>query len=92
MKPESGLSLSSRTATAVLFAVVTLAISVVLAVYFDFFFVFLLVPFVPLLFRDDEPRRVRVRECPACGFRTRDESYEYCPRDGEQLRVREYQE
>ena len=81
------MSLGPRTATALTVAAVTLAVSVALAVYFDFFFVFLLVPFVPLLFRDedDEPR---VSECPVCGFRTRDEGYEYCPHDGEELRGR----
>ncbi|MEF8838213.1 MAG: hypothetical protein V5A18_01765, partial [Haloarculaceae archaeon] len=45
--------------------------------------VLLFVPFVPFLFRrDGEPDR---RHCPACGFETTDESYEYCPRDGRRL-------
>jgi hypothetical protein len=45
---------------------------------------FLFVPFVPFLFRGAR-ERPPVRECPVCGFRTRDPEYDYCPRDGHRL-------
>lgn len=82
-RTELRMRLGSRTATAIVVGLFTVAISVAVAVYFDVLFLFLLVPFVPFLFGDDESA---VRECPVCGFRTRDEGYEYCPRDGEELR------
>jgi len=70
----------SRTATAVAGLVVSLLVSAAAWYYFDTLFAFLLLPFVPLLWRrgrDTPP----VRECPACGFSTRDPGFDYCPRD-----------
>jgi hypothetical protein len=74
----------SRTATAVAGLVVSLVVSVAAWYYFDTLVAFLLLPFVPLLWRrgDDAPP---VRECPACGFSTRDPGFDYCPRDGTPL-------
>lgn len=73
---------SSRTATAALGVAVSLALSAVLWWQFDTVLFFLVVPFVPFLFgRTVEP----VAECPVCGFRTRSEEYDYCPRDGHRL-------
>jgi hypothetical protein len=74
----------SRTATAVAGLVVSLAVSVAVWYYFDTFVALLLLPFVPLLWRrgDDAPP---IRECPACGFSTRDPGFDYCPRDGTSL-------
>jgi len=47
------------------------------------FLFFLVVPFVPFLFRSgDQPP---VKACPVCDFRTRNEAYDYCPRDGHKL-------
>ncbi|MFB6170850.1 MAG: hypothetical protein ABEJ06_06840 [Haloarculaceae archaeon] len=77
---------SSRTVTAVVGLLVSLLVSVVAYVYFDTLFLFLFVPFVPLLLGgrgSDEPQSVRT--CPACGFRTADPTFEYCPRDGTRL-------
>ena len=74
---------SSRTATAVAGLLLSLAVSLVLWWQFDTFLFFLVVPFVPFLFRSQE--RPPVRECPVCGFRTRNEEYDYCPRDGHRL-------
>jgi len=74
----------SRTATAVAGLVVSLLVSVAAWYYFDTLFAFLLLPFVPLLWRregDASP----VWECPACGFSTRDPGFDYCPRDGTPL-------
>jgi hypothetical protein len=74
----------SRTATAAVGLVASLAVSVAVWYYFDTLLVFLLVPFVPVLFGrggDDPP----VRTCPACDFRTRDPAVAYCPRDGTPL-------
>ncbi|WP_246983208.1 hypothetical protein [Halorientalis marina] len=73
----------ARLATAVVGLVVSVGLSIAVWQYFGFpvFLVFL--PFVPFLFRNRESRSVR--RCPACGFRTRQEAYEYCPRDGERL-------
>lgn len=79
---------SSRTATAAVGILVSLAVSVVAWVVFDVAVFFLAVPLLPLLFRrqsDDEPA---VYECPDCGFRTRDPEFAYCPRDGARLRER----
>jgi hypothetical protein len=84
------MNLGPRTATALTVAAFTLAVSAVLAVLFDFFFLFLFVPFVPFLFGNEEEERRRVRVCPACGFRTREEGYEYCPHDGEELRTERF--
>jgi len=74
------------TTTAAAVALGSLAVSAALALYLDGLFLFLLVPFVPLLFGGDGDNEETVRECPSCGFRTRDDGYAYCPRDGERLR------
>jgi len=80
---------SSRTATAAVGILVSLAVSVVAWVVFDVAVFFLAVPLLPLLFRqrgsDNEPA---VYECPDCDFRTRDPEFAYCPRDGSPLRER----
>ncbi len=77
---------SSRTATAAVGLLASLALSGILWVVFDSLLFFLFVPFVPFLFRSGEEHdRPPVRECPACGFRTRDPEYDYCPRDGHRL-------
>ena len=74
----------SRTATAVVGLLASLLISAVAWLYFDTFLLFLLVPFVPFLFRRSGSARP-VRECPACGFRTTDSEFRHCPRDGTTL-------
>jgi hypothetical protein len=76
----------SRTATAAVGILVSLAVSAVAWYYFETLLAFLLVPFVPVLFRrrDDAPP---TRECPVCGFTVRDRSFDYCPRDGSALVV-----
>ncbi|MFC7154093.1 hypothetical protein ACFQPA_01305 [Halomarina halobia] len=76
----------SRTATAAVGLVGSLLVSALLWWYFDSFVFFLFVPFVPFLFR--RPRREEEappRRCPSCGFRTRNDAYEYCPQDGTRL-------
>lgn len=80
----------SRTLTALLGVAVSLAISVVLYLYTGWLLFFLFVPFVPFLFRAGGSgatpvERPPVKECPRCGFRTRDPEYEHCPRDGSRL-------
>lgn len=77
----------SRTTTAVAGIVGSLLVSAVLWWYFGTAVFFLFVPFVPFLFRRSTRARPEetVSECPVCGFRTRDDSYEYCPRDGTRL-------
>ncbi|WP_224269498.1 hypothetical protein [Haloprofundus salinisoli] len=74
----------SRTLTALLGLVGSLLISALLWWYFDSFVFFLFLPFVPFLFRGTTAART-TRRCPTCGFRTEDENYEYCPRDGTRL-------
>ena len=79
----------SRTLTALLGVVASLAISIVLYLYTGWLLFFLFVPFVPFLFRAGGSRPVErppVKECPRCGFRTRDPEFEHCPRDGDRLR------
>jgi hypothetical protein len=74
----------SRTVTAAAGLAASLLVSALLWWQFDPLAVFLFVPFVPfLLRRRGEP--ATVRECPVCGFRTTDESFDYCPRDGTKL-------
>ncbi|WP_336327010.1 hypothetical protein [Halovenus sp. HT40] len=78
----------SRLLTAAAGLAASLAVSVLLWVYFDTFLFFLFVPFVPFLFRDlgdGERRQQRQRECPQCGFQTLNDEYDYCPRDGRRL-------
>jgi hypothetical protein len=77
----------SRTTTALVGLVGSLVLSAVLWWYFQSFVFFLFLPFVPFLFRrsSSEPPADPIAECPQCGFRTRDESFEYCPRDGTRL-------
>jgi hypothetical protein len=77
----------TRTATAVVGIVGSLLVSAVLWWYFDTFVFFLFIPFVPFLFRSSsrESPEQTVQECPACGFRTTEDTYEYCPRDGTRL-------
>ncbi|AUV83239.1 hypothetical protein C2R22_17645 [Salinigranum rubrum] len=76
---------SSRTLTALAGLVVSLLVSVVLWWQFDTLAFFLFVPFVPFLFRGRGGSEESVRTCPACGFRTEAEEYDYCPRDGTRL-------
>lgn len=81
---------SSRAVTAVIVAVVSIAVSAALAVYLDKFLLFLFVPFVPLVSGggdSEENTEVEVRECPVCGFRTQEDTHSNCPRDGEKLRT-----
>ena len=80
----------SRTATAAAGFLASLVVTAVLWWYFETLLVFLLVPFVPILFRelgDDTPEIVQ--ECPHCGFQATSDAYDYCPRDGGQLEPRE---
>ncbi len=74
----------SRTVTAAVGLIASVAVSVAAWYYFDTLVAFLLLPFVPVLFGrgNDAPSR---RACPACGFTSRDPSVEYCPRDGTRL-------
>ncbi len=73
----------ARTATALFGLVGSLALSLILWWLFGTLLVFLFLPFLPFLFRGrDEPT---VRRCPRCNFETRQEDYEFCPRDGERL-------
>jgi hypothetical protein len=76
----------SRTATAGAGLLVSLVLTAVLWWYFETLLVFLLVPFVPVLFRglgDGGPDIVQ--ECPHCGFQATSDAYDYCPRDGSRL-------
>ena len=77
----------SRLTTALLGIAASLFLSAALWWYFGSFVFFLFVPFVPFLFRRSTAGRTEptVSECSQCGFRTTDESYDYCPRDGTRL-------
>ena len=86
----------SRTATALTGLLVSLVITLAAWYYFDTLLVFLLLPFVPILFRGrgDDSRGLDVREdrtvrkCPQCGFQTRNPEFSHCPRDGSRLQER----
>ncbi len=76
----------SRAVTAVVGLLTSLVVTAALWWYFDTLLVFLLVPFVPILFRrlgDGSPPVVQ--ECPHCGFQASTDAYDYCPRDGSRL-------
>ena len=80
---------SDRTATALAGLLLSLVVSVALWYYFDTLLFFLFVPFVPFLLRrsggEATGRPPETAECPACGYRTTDPEYDYCPRDGTRL-------
>lgn len=76
---------SSRTATALVGLVLSLVVSIAAWIYFDTLLLFLVVPFVPLLFRRRAGTRPTVKRCPVCGFETRDPTFTHCPRDGTPL-------
>lgn len=76
---------SSRTATAVVGLAASVLVSVAAWVYYDTVLLFLLVPFVPLLFRRREGDAPPVKRCPECAFETREPSFSHCPRDGASL-------
>lgn len=76
---------SSRTATALVGLVVSVLVSVAGWVYFDTLLLFLVVPFVPLLFRRRGDEGPPVKRCPDCGFETREPTFSHCPRDGTPL-------
>ena len=84
----------SRWPTALAGLLASLLVSVVAWYYFETFLLFLFVPFVPFLLRGragpdgaagDDSADQPVRRCPACGFRSADPDFEYCPRDGSRL-------
>ncbi len=80
--------IGSRTATALVVGAVTLTLSVLLYVYTGSFLFFLLLPFVPFLFRGRDETRTDPRpvfECSRCEFLTTNPEFEYCPRDGSRL-------
>lgn len=82
----------ARTPTAVVVGLASLAVSAAVWYYTGVAVLLLVVPFVPLLVRwaggdgTDEPPPVR--SCPVCGFRSRDPSVAFCPRDGTELEER----
>lgn len=73
--------MDARWLTALVGLLASLTVSVLAWTYFDTFLFFLLIPFVPFLFRRSPP----TRRCPQCGFETTSEGFEYCPRDGTPL-------
>lgn len=84
----------SRTLTALVGIVGSIALSALLYVYTGSLLFFLLVPFIPFVFaaRDGadggtEPPPVSV--CSRCDFATTNPQFEYCPRDGSRLYERE---
>ncbi len=85
----------SRTLTALVGIAGSILVSIVLWWYFDTLLFFLLIPFVPFLFRgldgqSTERDEMRIRACPECNFQTRNDEYEYCPRDGRRLQERRH--
>lgn len=77
---------SSRTATAAVGVALSLVVSAAAWVYFDTLALFLVVPFVPFLFRRGRSEeRPPAKRCPECGFETREPTFSHCPRDGTAL-------
>lgn len=77
----------SRVLTAAVGLLASVAVSLFAYWWFDTLLVFLVLPFLPILFRRgaDADQRAHVRECPECGFRTTDPEFTHCPRDGHRL-------
>ncbi len=88
--------MGSRLATALVGLVVSLGISIGLYWLTDSLLVFIFLPFVPFLFSrgtaDGAAQEPTTYECPACHFRTQDQEFDYCPRDGTRLRQAEEQD
>lgn len=64
--------------------VMSVAVSVIAWWYFNTFLLFLLVPFVPILYRQRRTSQSGTT-CPTCGFQSADPSVNFCPHDGEKL-------
>ena len=79
--------MNSRLLTAAVGVAASLAVSALAWVAFDTLLLFLVVPFVPFLFRrsGESVSEPTVRRCPVCDYRTTDDRHEYCPRDGHRL-------
>lgn len=78
--------MDSRVAVAAVGLLASLAVSALLYWQFGTLLLFVVVPFVPFLFlRGRGESGPPARRCPECGFRTREESVRYCPRDGTRL-------
>ncbi|HKL28654.1 MAG TPA: hypothetical protein VJ898_05235 [Natrialbaceae archaeon] len=79
--------MDSRTATALVGLGISVLVTLLAWWYFRTLVVFLILPFVPILFRrlGDREERPPVRTCPRCGFRTHNPEYTHCPRDGTEL-------
>lgn len=81
---------ASRTLTALVGLLVSLAVSVAVWVYTGSLLLFVFVPFVPFLFssslRRESGEGPPEKRCPQCDFRTRDPGFDWCPRDGRRLR------
>lgn len=75
----------ARTVTAVAGLGASILVSAAAWYYFDTLLVFLLLPFIPLLWRRGQSSTPPARTCPTCGFSTRDPEFDYCPRDGAPL-------
>jgi hypothetical protein len=74
------------TATAVAGILGSILLSGLLWWYFETAVFFLFVPFVPFLIRYRTGSSESINQkCPVCGFHTKDDSYEYCPKDGARL-------
>jgi hypothetical protein len=76
--------ITSRT-VGVTIALLSIGVSILLALYLNTVVLFLLIPLFPFLFRGKIDKETR--KCPSCGFTTSKESYDYCPCDGEELRA-----
>ena len=83
---------ASRTITALVGLIASLALSAAIYVATGSLLLFVFVPFVPFVLsrslggKGDQEETPPVRECPECGFRARDPGFDYCPRDGRRLR------
>lgn len=82
----------SRSLTAIVGLVVGLLISAAAWVYYDTLLLFVLLPFVPFLFRSrgsgtepNEEPPPNAKTCPVCDFATVNPEYSHCPKHGRRL-------
>jgi hypothetical protein len=74
----------SRLATAAAGLAISLGVSAVLYRQFGVSLLLVVVPFLPFLVLGGD-ERPPPRQCPDCGFATREDAVRYCPHDGTRL-------
>jgi hypothetical protein len=70
---------------ALLAASILISVVGTLVFHAPFLALFLVFPFVPILFRGSRGPPPSMKRCPSCGFMADDPQVAFCPRDGNRL-------